>query len=91
MVPLDVNGKPIRPPKDPAQKEKMAKIFGLVAGIMALLGLIAVVLMLIFFVILPKGDYKGAAEKGFSSGTSQSAGTTETGTTTSTEQSTKED
>ena len=45
---------------------KGAKIFGLITMIVALLGLIAVALLLVFFVILPKGDYDGAAEKGYS-------------------------
>ena len=81
MGPMDVNGRPVRPPKDPAKTAKAAKIFGLVTGIIALLGLIAVVLMFVFFVILPKGDYKGAAEKGYVAGSSsgvQPGGSTET-------------
>ena len=53
-----------RPKKESTGKG--AKIFGLIAGIIALLGLIAVALLLVFFVILPKGDYDGAAEKGYS-------------------------
>ena len=57
-------GMTTRPKKESTGKG--AKIFGLITGIIALLGLIAVALLLVFFVILPKGDYDGAAEKGYS-------------------------
>ncbi len=45
--------------------EKTAKVFGLVSLFVALAALITVALLYVFLVILPKGEYKGAAEKGF--------------------------
>ena len=65
---------------------KGAKIFGLITMIVALLGLIAVALLLVFFVILPKGDYDGAAEKGYST----SSGTIPGGSTEQPAQTTEE-
>jgi len=73
-----------RPKKESTGKG--AKIFGLITGIIALLGLIAVALLLVFFVILPKGDYDGAAEKGYST----SSGTIPGGSTEQPTQTTEE-
>ena len=67
MQPVNEQGRAVapRPPKDPAKSEKTAKVFGLVTLFVALAAIIAVALLYVFLVILPKGEYKGAAEKGF--------------------------
>ena len=90
-VPMDVNGRPVRPPKDPQKAEKSARIFGLVTMIIALAGLVAVGIMLVLFVFVPKGDYKGAAEKGFSGSSGTIPGATEEGRTETTEATTEEE
>jgi hypothetical protein len=63
-------------------------LFGLITLILALIGLVAVALLMFFFVISPGGDYKGAADKGYSvsAGTQPGTANTEAATTASTEE-----
>ena len=65
--PMNAQGQPMAPrkPKDPEKSAKTAKVFGLVTLLVALAAVITVALLYVFLVILPKGEYKGAAEKGF--------------------------
>ena len=76
----------IRPPRQ--GNGKGAKLFGLITLILALIGLVAVALLMFFFVISPGGDYKGAADKGYSvsAGTQPGTANTEAATTASTEE-----
>ena len=63
-----------RAPKDPKKTEKSAKMFGMISLIVGLVAFITVALLYVFLVILPKGDYKGAAEQGFSTAGSVTPG-----------------
>ena len=69
--------RPPRPPKDPAKTEAVWKKVGLISGIAAIACVLAVVALLVIFVILPKGEYKGAAAEGYHAvaGSSQPAST----------------
>ena len=57
---------PKKKEKDPNKEGKGGKVFGIVALIIAALGLIAIFLVILFTVILPKNDYKGESDKGYS-------------------------
>ena len=81
-----MNYQPPRPPKDPAKTEKTWKTVGLISCITAIICVLAVVALMLIFVILPKNEYKGAAESGYHSGSVTPGGTTETASSEDTEE-----